>query len=86
MLTKQAIRGKVEVLHKGKKLTKEEIIALSENWSEIQQNFFKKMLKQGGKFSIKGFEFYITPEEQLLTSRGEKDAGIITLPGDDAKF
>jgi hypothetical protein len=80
MLSKQSIRGKVEVLHEGRKLEKEEIIALSESWSEVQQNFFRKMLKQGGKFSIKGFKFHIIPEEQLLTSKGEKDTGIITLP------
>ena len=80
MLSKQSIRGKVEVLHEGRKLEKEEIIALSENWNEVQQNFFRKMLKQGGKFSIKGFKFHIIPEEQLLTSQGKKDTGIITLP------
>lgn len=86
MLSKQSIRGKVEIYHEGKKLTKDDIIKLSEEWSEVQQNFFRKMLKQGGKFSIKGYKFHIVPEEQLLTSKGEKDAGIITLPGDDAKF
>jgi len=86
MLSKQSIRGKVEIYHKGTKLTKDDIIELSKEWSEIQENFFRKMLKQGGKFSIKGYKFHIVPEEQLLTSRGEKDSGIITLPGDDAKF
>ena len=86
MLSKQSIRGKVEIYHEGKKLTKDDIIKLSEGWTEVQENFFKKMLKQGGKFSIKGYKFYIVPEEQLLTSQGQKDAGIITLPGDDAKF
>lgn len=86
MLSKQSIRGKVEIYHKGEKLTKDAIIKLSEEWTEVQQNFFRKMLKQGGKFSIKGYKFHIIPEEQLLTSKGEKDSGIITLPGDDAKF
>jgi len=86
MLSKQSIRGKVEIYHEGTKLTKDDIIELSKEWSEIQENFFKKMLKQGGTFSIKGYKFFIKPEEQLLTSRGEKDAGVITLPGDDAKF
>lgn len=85
-LSKQSIRGKVEIYHEGTKLTKDDIIELSKEWSEIQENFFRKMLKQGGKFSIKGYKFYIKPEEQLLTSRGEKDAGVITLPGEDAKF
>jgi hypothetical protein len=86
MLSKQSIRGKVEIYHNGQKLTKDDIIELSKEWTEVQENFFRKMLKQGGKFSIKGYKFHIKPEEQLLTSRGEKDAGIITLPGDDAKF
>ena len=80
MLSKQSIRGKVEVLHEGRKLEKEEIIKLSESWSEVQQNFFRKMLKQGGKFSIKGFKFHIIPEEQLTNGKGEKDPGIIVLP------
>tara|TARA_R110000803_G_scaffold27059_1_gene63457 strand:+ start:472 stop:726 length:255 start_codon:yes stop_codon:yes gene_type:complete len=80
MLSKQSIRGKVEVYHEGEKLTKEQIISLSESWSEVQQNFFRKMLKQGGKFSIKGYKFHIIPEEQLFNSKGEKDPGIIVLP------
>jgi hypothetical protein len=84
MLSKQSIRGKVEVYHEGEKLTKEAIIKLSEEWTEVQQNFFRKMLKQGGKFSIKGYQFFIIPEEQILNGKGEKDSGIITLP--DVKF
>ena len=55
MLSKQSIRGKVEIYHEGEKLTKDAIIRLSEEWTEVQQNFFRKMLKQGGKFSIKGY-------------------------------
>lgn len=84
MLSKQSIRGKVEIYHEGEKLTKDAIIKLSEEWTEVQQNFFRKMLKQGGKFSIKGRKFYIIVEEQLLNSKGQKDEGIITLP--DVKF
>lgn len=86
MITKQTIRGKIEIYQGGKLLSKDEIIELSKEWSEKQENFFRKMLKQGGTFSIQGVKFYIKPEEQLLTTRGEKDPGIITLPGDDAKF
>jgi|TARA_R110000782_G_scaffold160398_1_gene252453 hypothetical protein len=84
MLSKQSIRGKVEIYHEGEKLTKDDIIELSKEWSEIQENFFRKMLKQGGKFSIKGYKFSIIPEEQILNGKGEKDSGIITLP--DIKF
>tara|TARA_R110000822_G_scaffold299474_2_gene422472 strand:- start:13 stop:267 length:255 start_codon:yes stop_codon:yes gene_type:complete len=84
MLSKQSIRGKVEIYHEGEKLTKDDIIELSKEWSEIQENFFRKMLKQGGKFSIKGYKFNIIPEEQILNGNNEKDSGIITLP--DIKF
>tara|TARA_R110002153_G_scaffold267753_1_gene432068 strand:- start:458 stop:712 length:255 start_codon:yes stop_codon:yes gene_type:complete len=84
MLSKQSIRGKVEIYHKGEKLTKDAILELSKEWSEVQQNFFRKMLKQGGNFSIKGYKFSIIPEEQILNGKGEKDSGIITLP--DIKF
>jgi hypothetical protein len=86
MLSKQSIRGKVEIYHEEKKLTKDDIVELSKEWTEIQENFFRKMLKQGGTFSIKGYKFYIKPEDQILTSKGEKDGGVIQLPGDDAKF
>ena len=33
--------------------------------------FFKKMLKQGGRFSIKGEKFYITVPEQVYNQKGE---------------
>ena len=34
MLSKQSIRGKVEIYHEGTKLTKDDIIELSKEWSE----------------------------------------------------
>ena len=84
MLSKQSIRGKVEIYHEGEILTKDQIIKLSSEWNEVQENFFRKMLKQGGKFTIKGYKFYIITEEKILNGKGEKDSGIITLP--DVKF
>ena len=85
-LKKQSIRKGVNILIEGKPTSKEELIQLSENWSEVQVNFFKKMIKQGGEFKIKGKKFNITPSQQVLTSKGEKDAGIITIPGLDGRF
>jgi hypothetical protein len=37
-----------------------------------------KLLKQGGKFTANGVIVEVIPQEQMLTSRGEKDGGIIT--------
>jgi len=58
-LKPQSIRNGVEILLEGKETTKAEIIALSEEWSETQTNFFKKMLKQGGEFKVKGRKFRV---------------------------
>ena len=71
MITKQAIRKGVEVQCNGKTLTKEEIITKGENWSEQTENFFRKMLKQGGRFTLKGDNFIIFSPEQLLNSKGD---------------
>jgi len=71
MITKQAIRTGTTIYSEGNVLDKDTIISLSENWSEKEELFFRKMLKQGGRFSIKGKKFYITVPEQIFNSKGE---------------
>jgi hypothetical protein len=44
---------------------------MSEKWSDKDITFFKKMLKQGGRFSINGTKFYITIPEQIYNQKGE---------------
>ena len=56
-LKKQSIRKNISILVNNEKITKEELITLSEEWSEIQESFFKKMVKQGGKFKVNGANF-----------------------------
>ena len=73
-LTKQAIRRGVTIFCRNKILTKDEIIALSEKWNEKEVIFFKKMLKQGGRFSIQSQKFYITVPEQIYNSKGDVEA------------
>jgi hypothetical protein len=53
-ISKQSIRSGVSIFSLGKKLDKDTIIYKSEKWSDKEILFFKKMLKQGGRFSIKG--------------------------------
>ncbi len=62
MLSKQSIRGNVKI-HMNKELItdKEILIKESESWTDSQLNFFKKMLKQGGNFSISGRKFFVIP-------------------------
>ena len=82
MLSKQSIRGNTKMYLDNKELSKEEVVSLSESWSEREEMLFRKMLKQGGKFGIQGKKFYIIPEERIIRNDGDEDGGIIQLPGD----
>jgi len=75
-LTKQAIRRGVTIFCKNKILTKDETITLSQKWTEKELNLFKKMLRQGGRFSIQGTKFSITVPEQIYNNKGEVE-GVI---------
>jgi hypothetical protein len=69
-ISKQSIRAGVSIFSMGQKLNKDEVIGKSEFWSDKEVLFFKKMLKQGGRFSIKGEKFYITVPEQIYNNKG----------------
>jgi hypothetical protein len=71
MITKQAIRRGVSISINGLSTTKDEIIAMSEKWTEKEENLFRKMLKQGGSFSIRGVKFRISVPEQIYNNKGE---------------
>jgi hypothetical protein len=79
-LTPQSIRKTVSIYVNGELVEKQTVLDLSKDWSEAQINFFKKMIKQGGSFKVNGMAFEIKPAEPLLTSKGEKDQGIIVYP------
>ena len=81
-LKKQSIRQGVHVLVDGVHATKEELITLSETWTEKKEVFFRKMLQQGGNFKMDGKDFIIKIRENLqLRSDGTKDGGVVTIPG-----
>ena len=79
-LASQSIRKGVIIYKNNVIAEKQDIIELSKNWSETQVSFFKKMIKQGGTFRINEDAFKIVANEPLLTSKGEKDAGVIVYP------
>jgi len=86
-LSKQSIRKNMSIVVDGKEISKEELILISEGWSETQENFFRKMLKQGGHFKIKGIKYEIDIEEKAnMRSDGKHDIGVITIPGEDGRF
>ena len=62
MLSKQSIRGKVQIFMNQVLIDdKEVIIKESENWTELQESLFRKMLQQGGNFSIGSHKYRIIP-------------------------
>ena len=65
------IKKNAAVEYNGKVLTKEEIVFMGKDWSEHTENFFRKMLRQGGRFTLKGDNFVIFSPEQLLNSKGD---------------
>ena len=76
MLSKQTLRKGVVIKSEGKLLSKEEIISLSEGWNENQEMFFRKMLKQGGRFTLKGQNFYITTPDLIYNNKGELETAL----------
>ncbi len=75
-LKPQSIRSGVKIYIEKKQVSKDEVLLISEGWNERQENFFKKMLQQGGTFTLKGLNYHIIPKFQIVNSKGEKDGGI----------
>ncbi len=74
MLNKQSIRGKVQIFMDQVLIdNKEVIIKESENWTELQESLFRKMLQQGGKFKLQGNLFRIVKEKKIVNTKGFKD-------------
>ena len=74
MITKQAIRRGVTIICNGEQLNKDEVIAIGEKWNENQESFFRKMLRQGGRFTLLGNNFDIKVPENIYNSKGEIEA------------
>jgi hypothetical protein len=84
-LKKQSIRKNQHISSGGVEIPKEELILRSESWSEIQTNFFKKMIKQGGDFKVGGVKYSVTLDDRTdLDSKGEKPKPIIQIPNERA--
>ena len=82
-LKKQTIRKNQHITIDGRVVSKEEIIKTSEGWSEIQENFFRKMLKQGGTFKVAGIKYKVELiERNDIDSKGNKPVKVPPLPGE----
>jgi hypothetical protein len=86
-LKKQSIRKNMHILANGSVISKEELILISEDWTDVQEQFFRKMLKQGGHFRLKGVKYIVELElPNDKRSDGSRDIGIIQIPGESQKF
>jgi len=85
-LSPQSIRNNVQIKMNGEYVRKEVVINLSLGWNKKQVSYFKKMIQQGGALRINGDKFEIEIKETIVNSRGDKDGGIITIPGVDERF
>tara|TARA_B110000240_G_scaffold115793_1_gene129786 strand:- start:197 stop:460 length:264 start_codon:yes stop_codon:yes gene_type:complete len=81
-LKKQSIRSNQIITVEGEIIPKEELISRSEGWSEIQENFFRKMLKQGGTFKVAGVKYKVELKQRDdIDSKGNKPVTVPPLPG-----
>ena len=62
MIKKQSIRKGTIVKLNGTILEKDEIIELSKEWTESQEDFFRKILSQGGRMKIENGNITISKE------------------------
>ena len=52
MIKKQSIRSGTVIKLNGVILEKDEVIELSKEWTESQEDFFRRILSQGGRMKI----------------------------------
>ncbi len=82
-LKKQSIRSKHHITENGQPVSKDILITRSENWNEIQENLFRKMLKQGGTFKVAGIKYKIEIEERNdLDSNRQAPINLPPIPGE----
>ena len=67
-LKKQSIRStqKIYLNNDPKRASKEEIITLSENWTEREEILFRKILQQGGSVTIQGNHLRVVRQEKIV--------------------
>ena len=86
MIKPQSIRKGVNIYLNRVLTEKQTVIELSKEWTPTQETLFKRLLKEGGEVNIKGINIKISIQEKILTSKGEKDSGVIVAPGANTRF
>ena len=75
MLSKQSIRKDHTIYLNEEIIEKSEMIEISKEFNDKEEQRFRKMLQQGGRLTIQGNEFKIVKKEyKFRNSRGEYEA------------
>lgn len=84
MLSKQSIRKGVLIYINGELIEKDEMIEISKEFTEREEMKFRKMLRQGGSFSIKDDSYEIKRKEQInRNNRGDIETPLKPLKPKD---
>lgn len=82
-LKKQSIRAGMNITLDGELISKEELIEISESWTSNQETFFRKMLQQGGQFSVQGRKYTVESRaKDNLDSNGNPPRTVPLMPGE----
>jgi len=82
-LKKQSIRKNQHISSNGEPISKDKLIERSEEWNTVQENFFRKMLKQGGEFKVAGVNYKVELKERNdLDSNGNAPVNLPPVPGE----
>tara|TARA_R110000824_G_scaffold36287_2_gene112938 strand:+ start:2202 stop:2462 length:261 start_codon:yes stop_codon:yes gene_type:complete len=84
MLSKQSIRKEHSISLNGKLLEKDEMLEISKEFNENEEQRFRKMLQQGGKIKIQGNYYEIKKSgAQIRNSKGEYEKPLILKKPED---
>ena len=84
MLSKQSIRKEVTIYFNKELISKNEMIEISKNFTEKEEQHFRKMLQQGGKIRVQGNLFEIRKtENRIRNSKGEYESPTILKKPED---
>jgi hypothetical protein len=72
-LKSQSIRKGIIIKFDNVEVDKQTVISASEAWTPSHDTLFKKLLKQGGMFSINGVKVEVIPATKVVNSKGDPE-------------
>ena len=83
MLSKQSIRKEHTIYIDRVEMSKDEIIEISKDFTELEEQRFRKILQQGGKIKIQDNKFDIVKDQKDYTRNSKGDYEPMAKPHND---